>query len=255
LTVHRGLLVNSEAASMIAIPPALARRVLDSSPDAMLIIDAFGSIWFANRQVSVLFDYASEELVGESIEMLIPERFRPDHVEHRGRFARNMHVRAMGIGLELLGRRRDGKEFPLEISLNPVDDAGRTLIAAAIRDVSSFKRVEAELLVARDAMEALREFAERGNDDRRRVLEAASRDLRQPLQALARINKTLRQLMIHPEATDALLQQEQAVLAISRTLEALLALAEVDSEGESGGESGSDGVAAPRARSTRASSI
>jgi two-component system, sensor histidine kinase len=252
-------LVNSEAASMIAIPPALARRVLDSSPDALLIIDAFGSIWFANRQVSTLFDYANEEMVGESIEMLIPERFRPDHVAHRSRFVRNMHVRAMGIGMELLGRRRDGREFPLEISLNPVDDAGRTLIAAAIRDVSGIKRVEAELLVARDAMEALRELAERGNDSRRRVLEAASRELRQPLQTLARSNKTLRQLVIRPEADEALRRQEQAVLAISRTLQALLALAEVDSEvdseAEAASESGGDGIAAPHAQPTSASSI
>jgi PAS domain S-box-containing protein len=240
---------------MIAIPPALARRVLDSSPEAMLIIDAFGSIWFANRQVSALFDYANEELVGESIELLIPERFRPEQLAQRGRFVRDMHMRSMGTGMQLLGRRRDGREFPLEISLNPVDDAGRTLVAAVIRDVSNFKRVEGELLVARDAMEALRELAERGNDSRRRVLEAASRDLRQPLQALARINNTLRQLMIHPEATDALLQQEQAVLAISRTLEALLVLAEVDSEGESGGDSGGDGVPAARARPTSTSSI
>ena len=240
---------------MIAIPPALARRVLDSSPDATLIIDAFGSIWFANRQVSALFDYATEELVGESIELLIPERFRPERLAQRGRFVRDMHVRAMGTGMQLLGRRRDGREFPLEISLSPVDDAGRTLVAAVIRDVSNLKRVEAELLVARDAMEALRELAERGNDSRRRVLEAASRDLRQPLQALARINNTLRQLMIHPEAADALLQQEQAVLAISRTLEALLVLAEVDSEGEAGGDSGGDGVPASRARPTSASSI
>ena len=240
---------------MIAIPPALARRVLDSSPDAMLIIDAFGSIWFANRQVSTLFDYANEELVGESIEKLIPERFRPDHVAHRGRYVRNMHVRAMGIGMDLLGRRRDGREFPLEISLNPIDDAGRTLVAASIRDVTNLKRVEAELLVARDAIEALREFAERGNDSRRRVLEAASRDLRQPLQALARINSTLRQLMTQPEADEALRQQDQAVLAISKTLHALLVLAEVDSEAESGGESGGDGTATPRARPTSASSI
>ena len=99
---------------MIAIPPTLARRVLDSSPDAMAIMRiAFGSIWFANRQVSALFDYSNEELVGESIEMLMPER---SELNQRTHFVRNMRVRPMGAEIELVGRRRDGKEFPLEVS-------------------------------------------------------------------------------------------------------------------------------------------
>jgi PAS domain S-box-containing protein len=171
--------IDCEAAPMNAIPPALARRVLDAAPDAMVIIDVFGSIWYANRQVSTLFGYAREEIIGESIEMLMPQRYRDLHIAHRVRFTRNLRVRPMGFGLDLHGLRSDGSEFPLEISLNPIDDADRTLIAAAIRDVSDARRVEAELAVARGAVEALREMVDRamrGTVARRSVMGEADPD-------------------------------------------------------------------------------
>jgi protein-histidine pros-kinase len=213
---------------MIAIPPALARRVLDAAPDAMVIIDAFGTIWFANRQVSALFGYAHDDIIGESIETLMPERFRSQHVGHRGRFAGNVRVRPMSTGLDLYGQRRDGTEFPLEVSLSPIEDVGQTLIAAAIRDVTDRKRVEAELILARDAIEAMRELADRANQDRKRFLEAASRDLRQPLQTVAHLNDTLRQLPTTPAAADALAQQEQAIGEVSRLLNALIDIGKLD---------------------------
>jgi two-component system, sensor histidine kinase len=214
---------------MIAIPPALARSVLDDAPDAMIIIDDFGTIWFANRQVSALFGYARDEIIGESIEKLMPERFRAEHIEHRGHFVSNIRVRRMGAGLDLIGKRRDGTEFPLEISLSPVEDVGRTLIAAAIRDVSERKHVEAELLVARDAIEAMRELADRANQGRKRFLEAASHDLRQPLQALALLNGSLRRLSTDPDAIEAVSLQEQAISEISRLLNALFDIGKLES--------------------------
>jgi PAS domain S-box-containing protein len=214
---------------MIAIPPALARSVLDDAPDAMIIIDEFGTIWFANRQVSALFGYARDEIIGESIEKLMPERFRAEHIGHRGHFVGNIRVRRMGAGLDLIGRRRDGTEFPLEISLSPVEDVGRTLIAAAIRDVSDRKHVEAELLVARDAIEAMRELADRANQGRKRFLEAASHDLRQPLQTLILLNDSLRRLSTDPDAIEAVSQQEQAISEMSRLLNALFDIGQLES--------------------------
>jgi PAS domain S-box-containing protein len=214
---------------MIAIPPALARSVLDDAPDAMIIIDEFGTIWFANRQVSALFGYARDEIIGESIEKLMPERFRDEHIGHRGQFLGNIRVRSMGAGLDLIGQRRDGTEFPLEISLSPVEDVGRTLVAAAIRDVSERKHVEAELLVARDAIEALRELADRANQGRKRFLEAASHDLRQPLQTLVLLNDSLRRLSTDPHAIEAVSQQEQAISEISRLLNALFDIGKLES--------------------------
>ena len=93
----------------------LVRSVLDSAPDAMIIIDSAGKILFANRQVSALFGYAAVELVDGPVEKLLPERFRARHVGHRSDYTHNVRVRPMGIGLELFGMRKDGTEFPVEI--------------------------------------------------------------------------------------------------------------------------------------------
>jgi protein-histidine pros-kinase len=214
---------------MIAIPPALSRRVLDAAPDAMVIIDTFGTIWFANRQVSALFGYDHDEITGEDFDMLLPERFRAQLVGHRGDFVSNVRVRLIGSGLDLYGQRRDGTEFALEVSLSPIEDVGRSLVAAVIHDVTDRKRVEAELVVARDAIEAMRELADRANQSMKRHLEAASHDLRQPLQTLVRLNDTLRRFLTAPEAAEALSQQGQAIGVMSRLLNDLLDIGKLES--------------------------
>src|SRR6516164_9708712 len=123
-----------------AFSSGLAYRALDAAPDAMVIIDEAGKVCFANRQVSALFGYAREDIVGESVEALMPERFRSQHAARRRDYLGNVRVRPMGGGLELFGRRRDGAEFPIEISLSPIADNGGLLVAAAIRDLTDRKR-------------------------------------------------------------------------------------------------------------------
>jgi len=111
--------------------------MLDSAPDPTIIIDASGVIRFANRQVCALFGCAHEEIIGHSIEELMPERFRARHIEHRKHYVENPRARPMGFGLALFGQRRDGTEFPMEISLSPLEDeAGHRVIAAALRDAT-----------------------------------------------------------------------------------------------------------------------
>ena len=121
----------------------LVRSVLDSAPDAMIIIDARGIILFANRQVAALFGHGTSDVVGHPVETLLPERFRHRHVSHRQGYSDNVRVRPMGMGLDLYGRRADGSEFPVEISLSPIEEKGERMVAAAIRDVTERKRVEA----------------------------------------------------------------------------------------------------------------
>ncbi len=207
---------------MQSVPSELARSALDAAPDAMIIIDDSGVICFANRQVSALFGYPHDDIIGRRVECLMPERFWDRHVAHRQSYTRSVRVRPMGSGLDLFGQRLDGTEFPLEISLSPIEDGERVLVAAAIRDVNDRKRVEAELIVARRA-------ADRANQAKSRFLATASHDLRQPLQTLSLLNGTLRRMFADSDAMPILTQQEQAIDGMSRLLNTLLDISKLES--------------------------
>lgn len=228
---------------MQSLTAELARSVLDAAPDAMIIIDDRGTIRFANRQVSALFGYSHDAVIGLPVEQLMPERFRTRHVDHRRDFADALRPRAMGEGLALFGRRLDGSEFPIEISLSPIRTPPQLLIAAAIRDISDRRRAEGELRVARETSDRARdaadrsraladearESADRANQAKSRFLATASHDLRQPLQTLALLNGILRRLVKEPSALDALAQQDQAIGAMTRLLSALLDISKLES--------------------------
>jgi len=98
---------------MRSTPPEFARSALDAAPDAMIIIDELGSIRFVNRQFCALFGYEHDEVIGQPVEQLLPERFRARHVGHRHEYVESLTVRPMGGGLDLYARRRDGVEFPV----------------------------------------------------------------------------------------------------------------------------------------------
>lgn len=242
---------------MKSIPSDLAQSTLDAAPDALIVIDVTGKVRFANRQVSALFGYRHDEVVGQPIEMLMPARFRDRHVSHRSTYAESGRARPMGAGLELFGQRRDGEEFPVEISLSPIQDKEEALVAAAIRDVTERKRAEKELIAARQAAERAREIAEdsrqaaeiarlaadrskeiadqardiadRANLGKSRFLATASHDLRQPLQTLSLLNGTMRRIVTDPDATEILDQEEHAIAAMSRLLNALLDISKLES--------------------------
>jgi len=223
-------------AFMRSTTPELARSALDAAPDAMVIIDASGIILFANRQVTKLFDYEHDEVIGKPIEQLMPERFRVRHLLHRDSYVKSTRVRPMGVGLDLFARRRDGTEFPVEISLSPIQDGDRVLVSAAIRDSTERVRARAELIAARESAERereaadhAREVADRANQGKSRFLATASHDLRQPLQTLALLNGSLRRVVTDEVACEALEQQETAIGAMSRLLNALLDISKLES--------------------------
>ena len=123
-------------------PDEKFRAMLESAPDAIVIVGTDGRIVLVNRQTEVVFGYDSEELLGEPIERLIPEEFRPRHGQHRARFFMKPNMRPMGVGLELYGKRKDGARFPVEISLSPIATEEGLVVSAAIRDISERKKAE-----------------------------------------------------------------------------------------------------------------
>ena len=130
------------------------REVLDAAPDAIVIVDASGRIALVNSETERLFGYTRDELLGQLVEELVPTRFHRHHPRHRGTYFAAPQTRPMGIGLELSGRRKDGSEFPVEISLSPLSIDKSTLAMAAIRDVSTRKEIEEALKLANHELEA-----------------------------------------------------------------------------------------------------
>jgi PAS domain S-box-containing protein len=120
----------------------LFRQLLDTAPDAMIVVGERGVIELVNIQTEMMFGYARDELVGQPVEVLIPERFREGHFGHRTAYMRAPKSRPMGSGLELFGRRKDGSEFAIEISLSPLQTETGLLVSGAIRDVSQRRRAE-----------------------------------------------------------------------------------------------------------------
>lgn len=118
------------------------RSLLEAAPDAMVIVNQRGLIVLVNRQTEKLFGYSPEEVIGDPVEILMPESHRLSHASHRDGFFRNPRTRSMSVSLELAGRRKDGSEFPVEISLSPLQTEEGTLVISAIRDVTERKHAE-----------------------------------------------------------------------------------------------------------------
>jgi two-component system, LuxR family, sensor kinase FixL len=165
---------------------ANSRALLDAAPDAMIIVDAQGMIAFINSQTEKLFGYTRAELLGEPIEVLIPERFRHSHMAHRQDYHAEPRIRPMGIGLALHGRRSDGSEFPVEISLSPLQIEGNTYVTSAIRDVTERVRAEEQILkLNRQLEEALKRSEKLAATGR--MMATIAHEINNPLESLTNV--------------------------------------------------------------------
>ncbi|HXK18102.1 MAG TPA: PAS domain S-box protein, partial [Polyangiaceae bacterium] len=158
------------------------RALLEAAPDAMIIAGPDGRIVLVNAQAERLFGYSRDDLYGEPVERLVPARFHSRHLAHRTGYAKDPKARAMGSSQELFGLRKDGREFPVEISLSPIETEDGTLISSAIRDVSERRQTEAAAKLASERLfSAVESFhgalSLYGADDRMVLCNSASRDL------------------------------------------------------------------------------
>ncbi|WP_337288540.1 response regulator [Candidatus Methylomirabilis sp.] len=144
----------NEMLNALAESEAKFRGLVNAAPDAILLVNKAGRIVLANEEAERLFGYAQQELLGAPVEMLVPERLRSQHVEQRATYLTNPVTRPMGVGLELYGVRKDGREFPVDIKLShyPTKDGG--IVMSAIRDITARKQAEAQLHLQHTALEA-----------------------------------------------------------------------------------------------------
>jgi PAS domain S-box-containing protein len=157
---------------------AMYEGLFEFAPDAIVVVNREGRIAQVNKRTENLFGYSREELINSGPDILVPERFREMHKEHRRRYLSEPHVRPMGTGLELYGRRKDGSEFPVDISLGvlqPVQAEADIVVLAVVRDITERKEVERKLLEAKADLE-------RSNKELEQFAYSVSHDLMAPLQ-------------------------------------------------------------------------
>jgi PAS domain S-box-containing protein len=181
------------------------RSLLEAAPDAMVVMDGLGKIVLVNKQAETLFGYPREDLLGKDFEILVPERL--EGVQDRADFCSELRVRPMGASIELFGRRKDGREFPVEISLSPLETEEGILVSRAIRDISERKKADEQIRRLNTELEqrvlARTEDLMRSNEELQQFAYVASHDLQEPLRNVSIYTQLLAQRYLGSLTGDA----------------------------------------------------
>lgn len=161
--------------------------MVEASPSALVLINSQGEIVYVNSFAEELFQYSKKELLGENIELLIPDRFKKNHPNSRNSFMNSQETRPMGIGRDLFALRNDGTEFPAEIGLNPIESEGKGLILASIIDITERKKHEKEILQSKHDLQILSEKLQVNNIE----LEKKNHDINESIAYASRIQYSI----------------------------------------------------------------
>lgn len=190
---------------------------LESAPDAIVIVDNDGKIQIVNFQTEKLFGYNREELIGKEVEVLMPTKYKNAHYGHRQDFTADPKARTMGKGMELFGQHKDGRVFPVAISISKLETEEGSLMAATIRDVSYEKKIEKALIQAKESAEKAKQIAEEAMQAKQTFLSNMSHEIRTPMTAIIGFSKVVLK-------TDLTERQKEYITAIKTSSDALLVL-------------------------------